>query len=132
MELTLSETGIQLCPRICSFAEITRVGLDFVTIQNLTQQNRVTPSPFDFGLWTLNLDLDCDKKSKNNFGNLKTFYSHNFHKETMLLMMLPITLLSVSWIPNAEITALMIVMMKMMIKITLFRVSAVDEDSKIC
>lgn len=47
-------------------------------------------------------------------------------------MMLPITLLSVSWIPNAEITALMIVMMKMMIKITLFRVSAVDEDSKIC
>ena len=26
------------------------------------QQNRVTPSPFDFGLWTLDLDLDCDNK----------------------------------------------------------------------
>ena len=26
------------------------------------QQNRVTPSPFNFGLWTLELDfdLDCD------------------------------------------------------------------------
>ena len=24
------------------------------------QQNRVTPSPFNFGLWTLDLDLDCD------------------------------------------------------------------------
>ena len=28
----------------------------------VTQQNRVTPSPFNFGLWTLELDfdLDCD------------------------------------------------------------------------
>ena len=26
------------------------------------QQNRVTPSPLDFGLWTLDLDLDCDNK----------------------------------------------------------------------
>ena len=26
----------------------------------VAQQNRVTPSPFDFGLWTLDLDLDCD------------------------------------------------------------------------
>ena len=24
------------------------------------QQNRATPSSFDFGLWTLDLDLDCD------------------------------------------------------------------------
>ena len=44
---------------------ITRVGLDFVTIQNrilklVAQQNRVTPSPFDLELWTLDLDLDCD------------------------------------------------------------------------
>ena len=26
----------------------------------VAQQNRVTPSPFDFGLWTLDLDLDLD------------------------------------------------------------------------
>ena len=26
------------------------------------QQNRVTSSPLDFGLWTLDLDLDCDNK----------------------------------------------------------------------
>ena len=29
------------------------------------QQNRVTPSPqtFDFALWTLDLDLDCDNQA---------------------------------------------------------------------
>ena len=27
------------------------------------QQNRVTPSPFDFRLWILDLDLDSDKKA---------------------------------------------------------------------
>ena len=32
-----------------------------VVVVVVTQQNRVTPSPFDFGLWTLDLDLDCDK-----------------------------------------------------------------------
>ena len=26
----------------------------------VAQQNRVTPSPFNFGLWTLDLDLDLD------------------------------------------------------------------------
>ena len=50
---------------------ITRVGLDFVTIQNrnwwwvaVVQQNRVTPSAFDYGLKTLDLDLDCDNLTK--------------------------------------------------------------------
>ena len=26
----------------------------------VAEQNRVTPSPLDFGLWALDLDLDCD------------------------------------------------------------------------
>ena len=35
------------------------------------QQNRVTPSPFDFRLWTFGLDLDCD-----NSDSFKVSLSH--------------------------------------------------------
>ena len=34
-------------------------------MSSIVHQNRVTPSPFNFGLWTLDLDLDldCDNKT---------------------------------------------------------------------
>ena len=34
----------------------------------VVQQNRVTPSPFNFGLWTL--DLDCDNEDGNIYMDL--------------------------------------------------------------
>ena len=38
-----------------------------VVVVVVQQQNRVTPSPLDFGLWTLDLDFDCDKIQFLNF-----------------------------------------------------------------
>jgi len=46
------------------------------------QQNRVTPSPLDFGLWTL--DLDCDKIQNISvmLQKLVTFYHSNINTVT--------------------------------------------------
>ena len=39
----------------------------------VAQQNRVTPSPFNFGLWTM--DLDCDNEDGNIYMDLSVCVS---------------------------------------------------------
>ena len=47
----------------CLVAKKSLCGWAQAEIWWVAQQNRVTPSPFEFGLWTL--DLDCDNYSED-------------------------------------------------------------------
>ena len=45
----------------------------------VAQQNRVTPSPFDFGLWSLDLELDLDCDNRILMKSLNRMFVLSFH-----------------------------------------------------
>ena len=75
----------------CLVAEKSLCGLAQAEIWWVAQQNRVTPSPFNFGLSTFDLDLDLDCDNLQSLQTAGWWHLQSWKKRVLIIEQSEIT-----------------------------------------